>query len=179
LAWAGIAIVLGFYNITLTHVPWLCVDIPADRQTAAVAIVAAPLAYTFVGFVLYVLSDMKRWRLKTSADFLGNEGRTLFRLNNNCASILGQLVDVVRPPRVTIERSEEVVREALREAEAAMATLRSIRAAATHLRWLQLAIAYGWELIVPGIIGAFALWLSVPPFLRTVARLPWAALMRP
>jgi DNA-binding transcriptional ArsR family regulator len=102
----------------------------------------------------------------------------LFRLDGNIRAVLSQLDDSVRPQRVTVEQSERIVREALQEATEATATLMSIRAVASHLRWLQVGIAYGWELIVPGIIGVFALWLSLPPFLHTIAHWPWRETLR-
>jgi hypothetical protein len=178
LAWAGIAIVLGFYGVPLTQVPWLCLDIPANRQSAAVAVVAAPLIYTFAGFVLYVLSDLKRWRLKADTDFLRVESNTLYRLDANIWRVLSQLDNSVRPAHGTVEQSETIVREALQEAKESMETVRAVRAAAVHLKWLHVFIAYGWELILPGVIGVFALWLSLPPFLHTVAHWPWSETLR-
>src|SRR5438067_12674045 len=63
LAWSAIAFLVDFYNVDLKHVPWLDVEIPAGRTSAAIAIVALPLLYTFFGFLLYALADLRTWRL--------------------------------------------------------------------------------------------------------------------
>ena len=56
-AWAGAAFLVAAYNVQIKHIPWIDADISPDSPIAAAVIVAVPLAYSFVGFLLYAIAQ--------------------------------------------------------------------------------------------------------------------------
>jgi hypothetical protein len=171
LAWSGVAFLVDFYNVHINRIPWVDVDIPTGSPSAAVAIVAAPLLYSFLGFVLYAYVDLKRWRISAEQNWLLPQSNVLFRLADNSNAILGQLDDTIRPKHVSAEQSREVIDRAVLEAVHSLDTLRSLRRDAVRLTWLNCFIAYGWEFMLPFVIGGAALSLSLPEFWRSIRHL--------
>lgn len=171
LAWAGAAFLVAAYNVQITHIPWIDADISPDSPIAAAVIVAVPLAYSFVGFLLYAIADLRIWRISADQNWQLPQYNLLFRLRGNIEAILSQLDDALRPPHVTSEQSRKIIGDALEEAKHAVATLNSLRLSAMRLTVLNRVIAYGWEFILPVIVGLVALCLTLPSFWNSLREL--------
>jgi hypothetical protein len=171
LVWAGLAFLVDFYDVHIKHIPWIDTDIPPGSPSAAIAILTVPLLYSFFGFVLYAYADLKRWRISAEQNWLLPQANVLFRLQANTHAILSQLDDTQRPAHVTPEQSRDVIEKASQEALHATGTLESLRKDAVRLTWLNRFIAYGWEFVVPVVVGGFALSRGLPVFWRSIVSL--------
>jgi hypothetical protein len=164
LAWAGAAFLVAAYNVHINHIPWIDADISPDSPIAAAVIVAVPLLYSFVGFLLYAIADLRMWRISAEQNWQSPQYNLLFRLQANTHAILSQLDDTQRPAHVVPEQSRKVIEGALEEAKHAVQTLNSLRQSAVTLTALNRLIAYGWEFLLPVIVGLVALYFSLPAF---------------
>ena len=169
-SWAGVALLVRYYDIHLTKIPWIEADIPAGASDAAIVIVAVPLLYSFVGFLLYALADLTRWRFEDNHRFLEPTWQIFFRLTENIWAVRTQVDPIYKQATMTPEQRSKVIEDALTKAQFGINGLQSLQHQGERLtRWKRFTV-YGWEFAVPLILGSLALWLAIPPFARQIAK---------
>jgi hypothetical protein len=170
-SWAAVALLVRYYNIHLTKIPWIDADIPVGASDAAIVIVAVPLLYSFIGFLLYGVADLMRWRFDDNRSFFGPTWQIFFRLTDNIWTVRTQVDPVYREANMDPEQRSKVIEQALANAKFGIDGLMSLQQQGERLtRWKRITV-YGWEFAVPLAMGMLALWFALPPFAHQFAKL--------
>lgn len=170
-SWAAVAILVRYYDIHLTKIPWIEADIPAGASDAAIVIVAAPLLYSFIGFLLYALADLVRWRFEDNMSFFRPTWEIFFRLSENIWAVRGQVDPTYRQANMDPEQRSKVIEDALTNAKFGIDGLQSLQRQGERLTKLKRLTVYGWEFAVPLILGSLALWLAISSVMKQLAKI--------
>jgi hypothetical protein len=169
-AWAAVALLANYYNIHLTKIPWIDADIPPGASDAGIVIVAAPLLYSFVGFLVYAIGDIKRWRFNDNHAFFEPAWQIFFRLDQNIWGVRSHVDPEFRQANMDPESRSKIIESALTKANHGVESLQSLQNQGERLtRWKRLTV-YGWEIGVPLVLGVLALWEAVPQFFRQITK---------
>jgi hypothetical protein len=171
IAWAAIALLVHYYDIHLSKIPWLDVDIPEGTSDAGIVIVSLPLIYSFAGFLIYAVSDLVQWQFEFDLKRFRPIWDVLHRLSENLYTVRGQLDDAIRPSHVTPEQSARIIADTMPEVELAVKALKAVQSQGERLTRWKRVVAYGWEFALPLAFGCGALALAVPPLLAELRRL--------
>lgn len=170
-AWAGVALLVKYYNIHLTKIPWIDAQIPHGASDAAVMIVALPLAYSFFGFLVYAVGDIIRWRFDHKRNFFGPAWDIHFRLTENIWAVRTQTAPNYGQATTNPEQRSKVIEDALESAAFGIEGMRSLQKQGERLtRWKAFTV-YVWECAVPLLLGVVALCFAIPPVVKELARL--------
>jgi hypothetical protein len=169
---SAFAILLKVYNLKVTKLPWLEIDIPENGPQILEGILAVSVAYLFVTFLIYVTQDLNRW--KVGGHVLVTKGNWDLILNTrNDIHVIKQHIknfDPEKPKPEKYEQIEKAVNEALErlpKSEAQLTYVENQYSRLTVVQWIRLSAI---ELGVPLVLGSYALFkvgAAIGPLLKT------------
>jgi len=170
-SWAAVAILVRYYHIDLTKIPWIDADIPTDASKAAIVVVAAPLLYSLIGFLIYAIGDIKKWRFDDDWKYLEPTWQIFYRLEHSIAAIKSQLHPIYRQAKLSPEQRNAVIEDALAKVTEGKQSLTVLQHNGQRLTWWKRITVYGWELAVPLFLGVVALFLALPALVSELWRI--------
>jgi hypothetical protein len=169
-SWSAVALLVQYYNIHLTKIPWIDAEIPPGASDAGIVIVAAPLLYSLFGFLLYAVADLKKWRFDDNLNYFEPTWQMFFRLTENIWAVRSHVDPEFRQANINPEQRNQIIEEALTIANHGIDSLQSLQHQGERLtRWKRFTV-YGWEVAIPLALGLLALWYAVPPLTKQLAR---------
>ena len=169
LAWSGLAILAQHYHLSIKTVPYFNVELPPGSTGAAAAIIAVPLIYSLIAFMVYAAADLTTWRAGASGDFMQSQWNMVERLGTILWAIQAHVDPTHRNPNLPLADSVRVIEQANREAIPVLKGMQQIRVSMEAVSRLKAWTAFGWELALTLLIAFWAFIVVAPALTLEIA----------
>lgn len=170
MVWSGLAVLVTYYSMKLTRVPWFDIELPKGEIDITPLLVFIPLAYSLVSFIVQAWADISLWQTRLDLQVFRGSFNVLHRLNQFLHTIIASTQQ--RPTKLfDWENVALRIKAASKASEMASDAFCKTVGRARRTTRLNALMGYLWEFALPAIVGVLAVAYSVRPAWRVVVAL--------
>ena len=165
---SALSIIVKTYDLKLSKAPWLEFDIPTDAPQVLDGALSAVLCYLLFVFVLYAWQDFRRWRLAGDIHLVYTSLDLILKSRSDLFAISQHLPNLTCGKELS-EGIQEAVGKAAKQLPDSMESIRALTTSLHRLNALQWFRVIAIEMLLPIVLGAFALAKVSPALLPFLA----------